>query len=86
MNSQQAIWERLSSSYKKYALDLQDFLAKDVDRVGLMKSALNSNDRFVAIQMLKYLSQFELSQLFGELVFLASFSHGAIEIVRQSIL
>jgi hypothetical protein len=86
MNDQPSIWERLTSSYKLYALALQDFLAIDIDRVSLMKSALKSNDRTVAIHLLQYLAPSELNQLLNELVFLASFSHGGVGTVRQSII
>jgi len=51
-----------------------------------MKSALLGKDRNIAIHLLQYLPQTEQIQLFGELVFLSSFSHGAVGTVHQVIL
>jgi hypothetical protein len=85
MDKQQTVWNQVSSSYKAFAQALKDFLAEDVDRVDIMKKALMDKDKHTAIYLLQYLSQSEQIQLFPELVFLSSFSHGAVGTVRQVI-
>lgn len=86
MDKQQTVWNQVSSSYIAFAQALKDFLAEDVDRVDIMKKALMDKDRHTAIYLLQYLSQSEQIQLFPELIFLTSFSHGAVETVRQVII
>lgn len=86
MNDEEEFWEHLSESYNTYILALQIFMADDFDRVGLLKHALLNKGRITAIAMLRYLKQLELIQLFPELVFLASFSHGAAGAIRKYIL
>ena len=86
MDKQQTIWNQVSSNYKAFAQALREFLAEDIDRIGIMKKALMDKDRHTAIYLLQYLSQTEQIQLFPELVFLTSFSHGAVGTVRQVIL
>ena len=81
-----AVWNHLVESHKTFAMASREFLAGGVDRVQLMHYALNGKDRPTAIYMLSYLKASELQQLFSDLVFLASFSHGAIGAVRSAIL
>lgn len=85
MNNNQFQWERISSRFKQFYLALQDFLATDVDRVGLIKSQLNGKDRQIAIFLLSYLSEDEIFQLFNDLIYLSSFSHGSIQNIRKII-
>jgi hypothetical protein len=86
MDNEKSVWDRLSTSYMMYAQALKDFFSGDVDHIRLMKIALMGKDRIIAIHLLQYLSQSEHLQLFDELVYLSSFSHGSIEAVRQVIL
>jgi hypothetical protein len=86
MNNQKILWERVSQSYKAFSLALQDFLSPEVNRVDIMKKELLDQDRVTAVYLLRYLTQEELIQLFNELVYLSSFSHGSVEIIRQIIL
>lgn len=80
------IWKRLVESHKAFAMASRGFLAEGVDRVKLMRDALRGQDRSTAIYMLSYLTIAELEQLFSDLVFLASFSHGAVGAIRNIIL
>lgn len=80
------VWRRLVDSHKAFALALRDFLSGDIDRVALMRNALRGEGRLTAIYVLSHLTVSELQQLFSELVFLASFSHGPIQAVRNAIL
>lgn len=80
------LWSRLKASYVAYRQVVQEFSAPSVDRVGILKLSLRGSDRHVAIHLLPYLAVDELKQLLDELVFLASFSHGAIQFIRDQIL
>ena len=80
------VWDRLVQSHKTFSTTLRDFLDADVDRVGLVRRSLRGKDRSTAVYLLRSLSISELQELFGDLVFLASFSHGAIHTIRDTIL
>lgn len=85
------MWQRLVQSHlhgtdEEFAELLRSFLAAGVDRIPLLKQALRGPDRITAIFLLPHLSPNELEQLFEELLWLSSFSHGAIQIVRDAIL
>jgi hypothetical protein len=81
-----AVWRHLADSYKIFSNALAEFLTENVDRIGIMRVAFHTDDRKTAIYMLRYLSAAELEQLFDELVILASYSHGAVQTVREVIL
>lgn len=81
-----AIWHRVVETHKAFALASREFLSEGVDRVGLIRHALRSEDKMTAIYLLAHLETSELAQLFNDLVFQASFSHGAIQLVRKTIL
>jgi hypothetical protein len=51
-----------------------------------MRHALRGKDRATAVFLLPYLKVSELKQLFNELVFLASFTHGETKAIRDAIL
>jgi len=80
------VWRRLTVAYNAYRMAMREFSAPSVDRVGMLKTALRGAERNVAMDMLRYLDICELEGLFEELVFLASFSHGAIQHIRNQIL
>jgi hypothetical protein len=80
------IWSRLVRCHQAYAEASREFLASDVDRVKLVRRGLHGRDRSTALFVLKYMKAVELEQLFGDLVFLASFSHGAVHVVHNAIL
>ncbi len=81
-------WQHLVDCHKAFSLALQDFLIEmdECNRILVMKHALMGRERSTAIYLLQYLKPTETVQLFNELVFLASFSHGAIQAVRDAIL
>ncbi len=81
-----AIWERLAESHRMFALASREFLSEGVDRVTLIRSALKEQDKYTAIYMLPYLNVEDLKHLFNELIFLASYAHGAIQTIRDVIL
>lgn len=81
-----AIWNRLVDSYKAFAAASKAFLTGNVDRVTLMHKALHGRDWGIATVMFESMQTAELQQIFPDLVFLASVSHGAIQNVRDAIL
>ncbi|WP_169238278.1 hypothetical protein [Candidatus Roseilinea sp. NK_OTU-006] len=86
-----AVWRNLvekhhSGNDDDFAESISRFLANDIDRVAVMKQALRGKDRATAVYVLPRLPVSELQELFEELVFLASFSHGAVQAVRNVIL
>ncbi|HVF57120.1 MAG TPA: hypothetical protein VM934_13275 [Pyrinomonadaceae bacterium] len=85
-NRDDDVWRRLVQSYNDFAAASKEFMSEGVDRVSLMREALRGRDRLTAIYMARYLDVAELEGLFDELVFLASFSHGAVQTVRDLIL
>jgi hypothetical protein len=85
MNNSQDVWNRMVTSYKAYLEATRNFLSNDLDRVSLLKKALRGPESLTAIHLLKFLKREELQQLFEELVFLASFSHGAVGVIREMI-
>lgn len=85
------VWRNLvekhhSGNDDDFAESLNRFLANDVDRVTVLKQALRGKDRATAVYVLPRLPVSELQELFDELVFLTSFSHGAVQVVRDVIL
>jgi hypothetical protein len=82
---QQLVTAHTSGNSAEYAEALDFFLSQDADRIDVLRAALRGPERNTAIRVLPKLPQSELQQLFDELIFLASFSHGALNIVRQLI-
>lgn len=85
MNNGQDIWDNVVMSYKAYLEATSHFLTADIDRVSLLKKALQGPDRKTAFHLLKFVELEELQQLFEKLVFWASTSHSAIGVVREAI-
>ena len=54
-------------------------------RTALLHEALRGRDRQAALALLPRLQAEDLEPLFSDLVFLASFSHGPIQLVRDAI-
>lgn len=88
-----AAWGRLVRGHAAGSLSAGQFLAQDVDRVALVKSALRGglrtpgwNDRATALYVAHWLSVGELERIFDELVALASTSHGSLGHIRDLML
>ena len=81
-----AIWNRLVHSHEAFALASTDFLTGDIDRVAVIRSALQGRGKQTAFYMLRFLNQSDLQGLFEDLVFHASYAHGALISVRDGIL
>jgi hypothetical protein len=80
------IWEQLSDSYRAYSLAMAKFWANDVDRVTLIKYALEHGDNIAtAFHIAQFLSVPELQDLFGEWVEWAMQSHGYQEATHALI-
>lgn len=80
------VWSDFKDAYRAYYVATGEFFSPRIDRVGIIRNALRNADRHVAIAVLSDLPIGELEQIFDELVFLASFSHGAIQHIRDQIL
>lgn len=78
-------WNELAESYKRYILAHQAFFGRSADRVGLIRSALHSSDRLIAVSMAQYLSLADHLLLFDEWVRLSRVV-GCLPAVRDYIL
>jgi len=83
---EKSIWENLVRAYLQFAQASSDFTNGSINRAKIIKEGLQSKNRHTAIYFLKYLKQDETQKIFSELVYLASFSHGAIVAIREAIL
>jgi len=83
---EQAIWSNLVQSHVQFAQASSAFIQNPINRVKIIKKGLHDKNRQTAIFFLEYLNQDETKELFGDLVYLASFGHGAILAIRDSIL
>lgn len=85
----QSVWRLLVNRFlanSDYESVLDEFLADRENKIEIMRIALRGKDKKTAIAILKYMNQDDLILLFNELVFLASFGHGAVWSIRQAIL
>lgn len=85
-----AIWHHVvkqhqSGSDHDFAEAVNRFLGDDIDRIAILRHELRSRNRATALFLLARLPTTELQELFDELVYLASFSHGAVQVVRNAI-
>lgn len=78
-------WNELAESYKRYILAHQAFFRSPVDRVSLIRQALHTRDRLVAVEMARYLSPSEHEQLFPEWIYWSR-AQGCLPAVRSYIL
>ena len=85
VNSDQEIWSRLVEAHVAIAKAAAAFLGPGVDRVSLIRRALHNQDRTTALYILPWLKEPELTSLFEDLLWLASFSHGGVEVARRAI-
>jgi hypothetical protein len=81
-----AIWANLTASYRVFFDALNDFLREGVDRVSLIREALAGPERWIALEMIRYLSPAQLRELFEDLVEGASTGHGYVHLYREFIL
>jgi hypothetical protein len=84
-NNDIAIWNELVENYKRYVLTQQAFFRTSIDRVALIRRALHTSDRFIAVSIAQYLSPAEHMQLFDEWV-RWSRAEGCLPAVRNYIL
>jgi hypothetical protein len=80
------LWRDLLKARQAYDSARKRFLDARDDRVSALRSALRSPDRWLALSICAALSMEEKMAMFPEWVYLASWSHGAIEIPRNIIL
>jgi hypothetical protein len=80
------LWSRLVQYHEAFALASMESLDGKVDRVAVIRQALQSPSKQTAVYLLRSLRQSELQELFDDLVFQASYSHGSIQAIRDAIL
>lgn len=80
-----AAWNELAERYKHYALAHRAFFRSSIDRVALIRKALNTSDRLLAVSIAQYLSPEEHKELFDEWV-RWSRAVGCLPAVRDYIL
>jgi hypothetical protein len=85
-NDSSVRWHRLVASHQAFAGALQEFLAEGAERVAVLREALRGSDRNTALYVAAALTLSERMDLFPEWVFLASWTHGAIQAARDVIL
>lgn len=81
-----AVWNQLVQSHEGFAIASTDFLTGSIDRVAVIRYALNGHGKSTAMYMLRSLKQSERMELFDDLIFHASYSHGGIGAIREAIL
>jgi hypothetical protein len=79
-------WQRLVKAHIEFCQAMTEFFSNKDAAVDCLRRSLRGNDRMTAIAMVKKLRPDDILLLFNELVFLASFSHGSIQSVRDIIL
>lgn len=89
------VWDRLVKAYlvptptpetrAAFEEALRDFMAEGVDRVPILREALERGERAVAVHVSGQLPASELQELFGQLVILASWVNGALFAARDLI-
>jgi hypothetical protein len=81
------LWHQFREKEISYLQTRQNFLYHSIDRIAVLKKALqNPSERGTALRLLEYLDVEERQILFNDLVDLASVSHSDIALVRQVIL
>jgi hypothetical protein len=80
-----ALWQELVEKDLAFNRASRAFLTEAANRAAVLRDALRGPDRGTALFVAPCLKIEELKELFGPLVFLASFSHGSIGAVRDLI-
>jgi hypothetical protein len=79
-------WEKLRNRPDNISHLFEEFEKINAnDRISLLRSALHGSDRVLGIMLLPYLKENEKMEVFPDLIFLASFTHGGLAIVRETI-
>lgn len=83
-----ALWRRIVDADTALHVELRNLFAPGVDRLSLLGAGLRKPgaDRMTALTIVERLPISERQQLFDTLVFLASFSSGLVQCVRDIIL
>jgi hypothetical protein len=79
------LWQQLTQTNNQFHILLQEF-QKSPKKIDILKRELTKGDRTTAIIIAEYLNNEELKEIFNELIFLASFVHGQIVVVRKLVL
>ncbi len=74
------LWQRVVDSHQEYARACSAFVAGPADKIDMLRKALRSKDRSVALQVVSFLSTDEKKALFAEWVNLARGAHSPFQI------
>lgn len=88
-NSNDALlfWEKFKRQPELLATLSKDFdNLKAADRISLMSTSLHGPDRILGIMLLPYLNTEEKKDIFSDLIYLASFTHGGLSATRKAIM
>lgn len=79
------MWHQLVENHLKFSQSLKEFFAKDVDRVTLIRNAMQRGELASSFYVLEYMQTSEVVQLFEELVKFST-AHGYAGTARKIIL
>lgn len=79
------LWQQIVDTNNQFHIAIQEF-QKNPHKTEFLRRQLTAGDRTTAIIVAEYLNQEELKEIFNELIFLASFVHGQISVVRKLLL
>lgn len=80
------LWTAVVAAHHAFSIALRDLTSKSRDRSEIVRHALLGPERATALYVLEKMSVDEIRDCAKELVFLSSFSHGAVEFVRTILL
>jgi hypothetical protein len=80
------LWQRVVKSFWEYKEALAVLFSEGVNRVALIRGAVGTNDRIVAVEVARYLKEDEHKQLFDVWVDGASTANSLVHIYRKFIL
>ena len=80
------LWTAVVAAHHAFSIALRELVSKSSDSSEIIRRALLGGERATALYVLKSMSVDEIRNCAKELVFLSSFSHGAVEFVRTILL
>lgn len=80
------LWSQLVHHHSQLQGILQDFLSSNIDRVTILRVALQQGELAAVLYVAQFMSEVELAELFFEWVDLASNAHRHVAAARRIIL
>jgi hypothetical protein len=85
LNEPQNLWQQVLDTHQQYTKALNEFLVTPADKVEVLRQALHSKDRLLALQAIHSLSEEERKALLPEWVNLARSVHGPFQVAWNII-